>query len=137
MGFEFIFSQISAGSSALIDLVSNGQARFLSLDQNVETDSSGFPVFSTSPRTTEFHPCVWKVKIVEEQERAGQLRGKSLYELSFPIRSDDNPLTVRESDKCELKAKFDGMIESTKTCEVRAIAVNGLIQTVLVIDISI
>lgn len=134
MSFDFLAKQINQGLPFVLQIVSNGKARFIS--QSAGTDASGFLSPVETARTTFFSDCVWKVKIVTEESIAMQVRNRQVFELSFPVTDSNQTLDIKIGDFCELKAKFDSINEVIIKCEVLGFVRNGMIQTAIIVDLS-
>lgn len=108
---------LNAHTHGMLDFVNNGSVRFLALPDSPATDAAGFPSDSFTPRTTEFLPCSWAAKKIEEKEVATQTRSLSGYEINLSQTAPDgSPVVVRPSDRVEIK--FRPSADETEELEI-------------------
>lgn len=97
----------------MLGALKNGEVRFLRKADATLTDDQGFPSSGYVPRTTEFFPCVWTAKAIDEKEVAGQTRALAGYEIQVSGSAEVHP-----SDRVELRFKLGS--SETETLEIAA-----------------
>lgn len=134
MSFECIQASLAKSLGPIVASLKNGDCRFLYLDSVTSTDANGFPNPQNTPRTTDYFDCVWKTKLFNEKEVAEQIRGLTGYVITVPVSLNNSAVVSDASDKCQLRAKFNGLTRTTKILEIVSIASNGITQTIIAVE---